>query len=144
MLDCLTRLCVVTTQKIIVLKEKKFRRVELFITGKTIQFLTLNLKKSGICIQQQDVGAFLSTIIINVAQNFLALRLHLTGFFYPKAFSEDNYHISLRADCCQNCLVDFKSESARFVCTRCRSTLYCCKTCQRKDWKEHKVECVKK
>src|SRR5436305_13498948 len=48
---------------------------------------------------------------------------------------------------CNACGSDKKKASngtseALLTCTRCKTAKYCCKECQKADWKEHKAVCI--
>jgi hypothetical protein len=42
---------------------------------------------------------------------------------------------------CLNCKAVALKDVPTLSCGACRSAVYCCKACQKKDWKEHKKIC---
>mmetsp|Transcript_7250 Transcript_7250/g.17760 ORF Transcript_7250/g.17760 Transcript_7250/m.17760 type:complete len:354 (+) Transcript_7250:173-1234(+) len=45
------------------------------------------------------------------------------------------------ADVTGTCIVCFKSGNDMLMCSRCRSTAYCSRDCQKADWRAHKPSC---
>lgn len=43
----------------------------------------------------------------------------------------------------KQCSICKKSNTTIFKCGRCRSKLYCGTECQKVDWEQHKISCLK-
>ena len=70
-------------------------------------------------------------------------------FYYPRTinftqFHNRRYQLKLQCDGCGKFPSSFEEHSSLMGCKACRQVMYCCKTCQKKDWKKrHKATCPK-